>query len=64
MKKETICIRKKSCTTGSGTIVYTHIYYTLGDKEATLKYYSKLVQCGDSEIEHIAKLRIKEAQSW
>ena len=41
-----------------------HIYYTLGDKEATLKYYSKLVQCGESEIEDIAKLRIKEAQSW
>ena len=37
-----------------------HIYYTLGDKEATLKYYSKLVQCGDSEIEAIAKQRIKE----
>lgn len=37
-----------------------HIYYTLGDKEATLKYYSKLVQCGDSEIEDIAKQRIKE----
>lgn len=36
-----------------------HIYYTLGDKEATLKYYSKLVQCGDSEIEDIAKQRIK-----
>ena len=41
-----------------------HIYYTLGDKEATLKYYSKLVQCGDSEIEAIAKQRIKEAESW
>ena len=41
-----------------------HIYYTLGDKEATLKYYSKLVQCGDSEIEDIAKQRIKEAKSW
>ena len=40
-----------------------HIYYTLGDKEATLKYYSKLVQCGDSEIEAIAKQRIKENQS-
>jgi hypothetical protein len=25
-----------------------------------LKYYSKLVQCGDSEIEDIAKRRIKE----
>jgi regulator of sirC expression with transglutaminase-like and TPR domain len=37
-----------------------HIYYTLGDKEATLKYYSKLVQCGESEIEAIAKQRIKE----
>ena len=37
-----------------------YIYYTLGDKEATLKYYSKLVQCGDSEIEAIAKQRIKE----
>ena len=37
-----------------------HIYYALGDKEATLKYYSKLVQCGDSEIEAIAKQRIKE----
>lgn len=37
-----------------------HIYYTLGDKEATLKYYSKLVQCGDSEIEYIAKQRIME----
>lgn len=37
-----------------------HIYYTLGDKEATLKYYSKLVQCGDNEIEDIAKQRIKE----
>ena len=41
-----------------------YIYYTLGDKEATLKYYSKLVQCGDSEIEAIAKQRIKEAESW
>ena len=41
-----------------------HIYYTLGDKEAILKYYSKLVQCGDSEIEAIAKQRIKEAESW
>jgi tetratricopeptide (TPR) repeat protein len=41
-----------------------HIYYTLGDKEATLKYYSKLVRCGDSEIEAIAKQRIKEAESW
>lgn len=37
-----------------------HIYYTLGDKESTLKYYNKLVQCGDSEIEAIAKQRIKE----
>ena len=41
-----------------------HIYYTLGDKEATLKYYSKLLQCGDSEIEGLAKQRIKEAKSW
>ena len=41
-----------------------HIYYTLGDKKQTLKYYSKLVQCGDSEIEDIAKLRIKEAKAW
>ena len=40
-----------------------HIYYTLGDKEATLKYYSELVQCGDSEIEDIAKQRIKEISS-
>jgi tetratricopeptide (TPR) repeat protein len=37
-----------------------HIYYTLGDKEAALKYYSQLLQCGDSEIENIAKKRIKE----
>ena len=37
-----------------------HIYYTLGDKKQTLKYYSKLVQCGDNEIEDIAKQRIKE----
>lgn len=37
-----------------------HIYYIMGDKKATLKYYSKLVQCGDSEIEAIAKQRIKE----
>lgn len=41
-----------------------HIYYTLGDKEATLKYYSKLLQCGDSEIEGLAKQRMKEAKSW
>ena len=41
-----------------------HIYYTLGDKEATLKYYSQLLQCGDSEIEGLAKQRIKEAKSW
>lgn len=39
-----------------------HIYYTLGDKESTLKYYRKLVQCGDSEIESIAKERIKEIE--
>ena len=37
-----------------------HIYYTLGDKKSTLKYYNKLVNCGDSEIEAIAKQRIKE----
>ena len=37
-----------------------HIYYIMGDKKSTLKYYSKLVQCGDSEIEAIAKQRIKE----
>ncbi len=41
-----------------------HIYYTQGDKKQTVKYYSKLVQCGDSEIEDIAKQRIKEAKSW
>ena len=41
-----------------------HIYYTLGDKEATLKYYSKLLLCGDSEIEGLAKQRMKEAKSW
>ncbi len=41
-----------------------HIYYTLGYKEATLKYYSKLLQCGDSEIEGLAKQRMKEAKSW
>ena len=40
-----------------------HIYYTLRDKEAALKYYSKLEQCGDSEIERIAKQRIKEIKS-
>ena len=37
-----------------------HIYYILGNKKATLKYYSKLVNCGDIEIESIAKQRIKE----
>ena len=37
-----------------------HIYYLLGDKKSSLKYYSKLVECGDSETEAIAKQRIKE----
>ena len=37
-----------------------HIYYIQGDKKATLKYYSKLVNCGDSEIEEVAQKRIKE----
>lgn len=37
-----------------------HIYYILGDKKSSLKYYSNLVNCGDSEIEAIAKQRIKE----
>ena len=41
-----------------------HIYYALGDKEATLKYYSKLVQCGDNNIERIAKQRIKEIKAF
>ncbi len=40
------------------------IDYTLGDKEAALKYYSKLVQCGDSKIERIAKQRIKEIKAF
>ena len=37
-----------------------HIYYTLGNKKAALKYYGKLLQCGDSEMEAIAKQRIEE----
>lgn len=39
-----------------------HIYYALGDKKSSLEYYSKLMECGDSELEAIAKQRIKEIQ--
>ena len=33
---------------------------TMNTEKSTLKYYSKLLQCGDSEIEAIAKQRIQE----
>lgn len=39
------------------------IYYTLGDKKSALKYYNKLAECGDSEMEAIAKQRIEEIKS-
>ena len=39
------------------------IYYTMGDKKSALKYYNKLAQCGDSEMEAIAKQRIEEIKS-
>ena len=37
-----------------------NIYYALGDKKSSLKYYGKLAKCGDSEVEAMAKQRIEE----